>query len=152
MDNVHSIKPSNLDQYQMDNATFDVEKAAWRVSIVDGIKVENLHITGELGSSKVEIIKVPEIITKTEIKEISIPTIISEVHTRVEKIEVPVIVKEYERVDVPVVSTEVRIIEIEKPVIIKELELKEIPLVIKACIVLQAISTLGMLLTTILKG
>jgi hypothetical protein len=151
MDNVHSIKPSNLDQYQMDNATFDVEKAAWRVSIVDGIKVENLNLTGELGS-KVEVIKVPEIITKTEIKEISVPTIISEVHTKVEKIEVPVIVKEYERVDVPVVSTEVRIIEIEKPVIIKELELKEIPLVIKACIVLQAISTLGMLLTTILKG
>ncbi len=151
MDNVHSIKPSNLDQYQMDNATFDVDKSAWRVSVVDGIKVENLNLTGELGS-KVEVIKVPEIITKTEVKEISVPTIISEIHTTVEKIEVPVIVKEYERVDVPVVSTEVRIIEIEKPVIIKELELKEIPLVIKVCIILQAISTLGMLLTTILKG
>lgn len=151
MDNLKLLNPSNLDQYQMDNRTFDADKDAWRVSIVDGIKVENLNLTGEFGS-KVEVIKVPEIITKTEVKEISVPTIITQNEVRVERVEVPVIVKEYVNVEVPVVVKELQIVEIERPIYLKQTEFKEIPTIIKACIILQALATMGMLITHILKG
>lgn len=151
MDSLKLLNPSNLDQYQMDNRTFDADKDAWRVSIVDGIKVENLHITGEMGN-KVEVIKIPEIITKTEVKEISVPTIITQTDVRVEKVEVPVIVKEYEKVEVPIVVKELQVVEIERPIYLKQTEFKEIPTIIKACMILQALATAGMLITHILKG
>lgn len=154
MDNVKQLKAANLDQYQMDNATFDVDKSAWRVSVVDGVTVniDNLTVSpGQIsGESKITTINIPEIIKQTEIQQISIPTIIKEY----EKIEVPVVIKEieYKIVEVPVIVPEIRIVEIEKPVILKETEYKEFPMFVKVCIVIQAIALVGLLITNILKG
>jgi len=153
MSNLKLFKPSNLDQYQMDNNSFDAEKSAWRVSIVDGVevKVDNLQLDlPETVKTEVQVVNVPEIIKQTEIHQVNVPVVVKEI----EKVEVPVVVKEveYKEIQIPVVVQEVKVIEIEKPIIVKETIFKELPLFIKACMAVQALASLGMLISHILKG
>jgi hypothetical protein len=143
--------PSNLDQYQMDNMTFDVEKQAWRVSVVDGVTLN----VDKINLPEQKVTNIPVIIKETDVKQVNVPVVIKEV----EKIEVPVIVKEYVTIEKPVIVTEVKVIEIEKPVIIKETEIKTVeklvpvtPTLVKVCIALQTIACIGILLNNILKG
>lgn len=150
-DNLKLLQPSNLDEYQMNNRTFDDKKDAWRVSIVDGVTLNVDKITiPEFKLQEQKTIEVPVIIKQPEIQQINTQVIIKEY----EKIEVPVIVKEieYKIIEVPIIVPEIKIIEIEKTVIMKQTEFKEIPLFVKACMILQAIATVGLLITHILKG
>lgn len=153
MSNIQQLKHANLDHYQMDNATFDPDKSAWRVSVVDGVTLNVDQINMPENSYKSE----PQVIHTVEIKEIRVPEIIKQVE--IQQVSVPVIVPEIRLVEVPVIVPEVRVVEIEKPVIIKEVEIKTIeiptmiiPTFIKACILIQAIVNTGLLVAYILKG
>lgn len=154
MDNLKLMKRSDLDQYQMDNRTFDDEKDAWRVSIVDGITLT----ADSINLPEQKVIEVPVIVKEAEIHQINVPVIVKEV--QIERVEVPVVVKETVYVDKLVVVPEIKIVEIEKPVIIKEIEYKIIeklipvtPNIVKICMIIQAIAYTGLLLVNIfLKG
>ena len=141
---------SNLDPYMMQNHNFDAAKDAIRVSVVDGITLNTESIIlPELKLPEQKVVQVPVIVKEPEIHTISVPVVVKEY----EKIEVPVIVKEteYKTVEVPVIVPEVKWIE--KPVIIKEIQYKELPTIVKACLIVQALATVGLLLThVILKG
>lgn len=152
MENLKLHKRSDLDTYEMDNRTFDDKKDAWRVTMVDGVSINVDNITlPELKLPEQKTIEVPVIIKEQEIHQINVPVFIKEY----EKVEVPIIIKEveYKVIEVPVIVPEIRIIEIEKPVIIKEIIYKELPTIMKVCIMIQAIASVGILLTHfILKG
>lgn len=155
---MNNVKPlGNFDQYQMDNMAFDVEKQAFRMTVVDGIELNVDSITlPELKLPEQKTIEVPVIIKETEIHQVNVPVIVKEVQI----IEVPKIIKEieYKTVEVPVVIREVQVVEIEKPVIVKEIEIKVIektvpvmPYYFKVCMIIQTVLYFGLLLTNILK-
>ena len=152
MDNVLKMKPSDLDEYQMNNRSFDDKKDAWRVSVVDGVtlNVDQINLP-ELKLPEQQVIQVPVIVKETEVHQINVPVIIKEI--QIERIEVPIIIKETQTVyvDRPVMIPEIRVVEIEKPIIVfKNLEM---PMLAKVCMVVQAIAVVGLLLThIILKG
>lgn len=151
MNNFKLLQTSNLDEYQMNNRTFDANKDAWRVSVIDGVTLNVDQITlPEFKLPEQKTIEVPVIIKESEIHQINVPVVVKEVQI----VEVPVMVKEveYKTIEIPVIVPEVRIIEVEKPIMIKEIQFKELSTFIKACIILQAISMVGLLITNILKG
>ncbi len=155
---------SQLDNNQMVQKMFDEELDAQRVSIVGGgdikINIDPSQITDAIKdglrdfnfTGNTSIINTPTI-DKPEtliIKEnVFIP--------QIQKIEVPVIVKEieYRTIEIPVITE--KIVTIEKPIIIKEIEFKEVikernyPLIIKVCTVLQTIAVIGILLFNFLR-
>lgn len=151
MDNVKQLIPANLDQYQMDNMTFDVAKQAWRVSVVDGItlNVDKVNISGNGNiSGELKVVTVPEIIRQSEVHQVNVPVIIKEIQI----VEVPKIVTEYKTIEIPVVIREVQVVEIEKPIVVKETEFKELSTFVKVCMIVQCLATVGLLITHIMKG
>lgn len=139
--------PSNFDPNQITGLTFDNARDAVRVTLVDGLKLT----ADSINLPEQKVLEIPVIIKQPEIHQINIPVIVKEY----EKIEIPVVVREveYKIVEIPVIVPEIRIVEIEKPVILKETEFKELPTFIKACMIIQAIATVGILIThIILKG
>lgn len=141
MNNLKLEKRSDLSEYEMNNRTFDDKQDAWRVSIIDGVTLHADQIN-------IPEMKFPEQRT-IEIHQVNVPVIVKEY----ERIEVPVLIKEveYKTVEIPVLVPEVRIVEIEKPVFIKETIFKELPMIVKVCMVIQAIASIGLLITH-LKG
>ena len=154
MDNVKSLKTANLDQYQMDNMSFDVEKQARRVTVVDGIQLNVDSITmPEMKFPEQQVIKVPEIIRESQVHQVNVPVIIKETQV----IEVPKIITEYKMIEVPVVIREVQVVEIEKPVIVTEVKVIEklIPTMPKsaiACMYIQLAVNIALLIMFFLKG
>jgi hypothetical protein len=155
---MNNVKPlGNFDQYQMDNMAFDVEKQAFRMTVVDGITLNAEAINlPELKLPEQKTLEVPVIIKETEIHQINVPVIVKEI----QKVEVPVIIKEveYKTIEVPVVIREIQVIEVEKPVIVKEIEIKVIektvpvmPGYFKVCMIIQTALYFALLLTNILK-
>ena len=146
---------THFDPNQMANLAFDGGKDAFRVSVVDGItvSVENLNIPElKMGEQlKVQTIEVPNIIK--EIEKVEVPVIIKEI----ERVEVPVIIKEVEVITVekPIIIPEIKIVEVEKPIIVKEIQYLEsnskIPTLITVCMVIQALSLMGLMVSSILK-
>lgn len=149
---------SQLDHNQMTQKMFDQDLDAQRVSIVGGgdikINIDPSQITDAIkdGLKSLSIINTPTIDKPDTliIKEnVFIP--------QIQKIEVPVIIKEveYKTIEIPVITE--KIITIEKPVIIREIEFKEVikernyPLIIKICTVLQTIAVIGILLFNFLR-
>jgi hypothetical protein len=154
MDNLKLLEPSNLDEYQMNNRTFDSTKDAWRVSFVDGLtlNVDNINIPENTFQTKQQVIHT------VEIKEVRVPEIIRE--TIVKTIDVPQIIKEieYRTIEVPVMVPQIQIVEVEKPIIVKEIQVIEkevmvVPLIIKVCAIAQSLALIGLLVANlILKG
>jgi len=95
---------------------------------------------------RVDRIEVPVIVKELEIREIQVPVIVKEIEYR--EIQVPVIHREIEivRVEVPVLVKQVEIQTLEKPVIIKEIEYKDVPNWVKIALVAQFITSIIMLL------
>jgi hypothetical protein len=142
---------SNLGEYQMINQSYDNSKDAFRVTVVDGLTIKADSIT-------IPEMKFPEmtpvIIKEQVITEVKVPEIIKEI--QVERIEIPVIIKEVQIIEVekPIIVPEIRIIEIEKPVIVKEIQIQviektisQVPKIVIACMIVQALALLGILLT-----
>lgn len=141
----------NLDDHQMINHAFDCKRDAFRVSVVDGVNITVDQLT-------IPELKFPEqspvVIKEQIITEVQVPVIIKEI--QLEKLEVPVIIKETEVkvIENQVIIPELKIVEIEKPIIIKETEIKyiekqnfQIPTIVVACMVLQTIALIGLLIT-----
>ncbi len=123
------IKLTQLDANQIPRYSYDEENRAVRVSIVNGTSdfqapVQKIQ---QAGASRIEYItvptveriEVPVIIKELELKTIEIPVI--SVKTEVQIVEVPFYIREIEY----------KTIEIEKPVYITEIKTVEIPLIVK---------------------
>jgi hypothetical protein len=145
MDRKRTLRDTN----QINSAEHYEEFDARRVYIVNG----------EMPTINVPEIKIPEI-KMPEIKTIEVPVIVIQKELQVEKIEVPVVIKEteikevqtqvvvvdkqlqIERVEIPVVQKEIEIIE--KPVVITEY--KDLPKWVNVLLVAQALTSILMLL------
>jgi hypothetical protein len=131
-----------------------------RMSYDESINAKRVYIVnGEMPIINVPEIKIPEI-KMPEIKTIEVPVIVIQKELQVEKIEVPVVIKEteikevqtqvvvvdkqlqIERVEIPVVQKEIEIIE--KPVVITEY--KDLPKWVNVLLVAQALTSILMLL------
>lgn len=138
MSNLKLEKRSDLSEYEMNNRTFDDQRDAWRVSVIDGVTLHADQINiPEMKFPEQRTIEVPVIIKQSEIHQINVPVIVKET--------------EYKTVEIPVIVPEIRIIEIEKPVFIKETIFKELPMVVKACMIVQALASVGLLITHIIS-
>lgn len=152
---------SQLDTNQIVQKMFDQELDAQRVSIIGGadikIDIDPSQITDAIKEGLKNIVippqKTPEIVPFMTEKEVEKHVFIPQI----ERIEVPVIIKEveYKTVEVPVIIE--KIVTVEKPIIIKEIEFKEVikernyPLIIKVCTVLQTMAIMGILLLNFLR-
>lgn len=119
------IKLTGLDSKEIPRYTYDEVNNANRVVLIGGDFGVAEAVKEGLKDLKVTV----DTTTKPGITEtVYLPG-------PVQKIEVPVIVREteYKEITVPVIQTEVRIIEVEKPIIQKELEIQriEVPVLIK---------------------
>jgi len=122
-------KLSQLDNQQINKHMFDEEHDAQRVIIVSG-EVPDLRVDVDAKSITDAIQKGLEgfkinseepkwlATMKPGIERIEVPVIVKE--TVIEKIEIPVIVKEIEYKEIKVPVETIRYVEIEKPVILKE--------------------------------
>lgn len=106
---------------------------AKRVIIVGGEMPEFKLGDIKFPETQVQKIEVPVIVKETQIVEV--PTIIKEVE--IIRVEVPIIVKEIVEVikEIPIIQTKVELIE--KPIIITQIEHKDLPIWIKICLVAQ---------------
>jgi hypothetical protein len=142
MSHIKEIKRSYLDEYEMQDRTFDSDKNAIRVTIVDNMASNPATIAP---NGAIQVINVPEIVKETEIHQINVPILIKEVQI----VEIPVIIKEieYKTIQVPVIVPEIKIIEVEKLIIVKEIQIieKNVPItpnLIKICMIIQTIKLL----------
>lgn len=117
-----NLNVTQLDTDQMIKRTLDESHDAQRVIIVSGAMPESIKI--DVDTTQItDAIRAGIKFEQFEAKSTDI---------RIERIEVPVIVKEYEKIEVPIITKEIeyreikvpyevtKIIEIEKPIIIKE--------------------------------
>lgn len=119
-----NTKLSQLDNQQISKHMFDEENDAQRVIIVSGevpdvkVSVDPQAITDAIQKGlegfKVNSVNPPSL----QIERIEVPVIIKE--TVIEKVEIPVIIKEIEYREIKVPFEIVKTIEIEKPVFLKE--------------------------------
>jgi hypothetical protein len=151
MSHIKEIKRSYLDEYEMQDRTFDSDKNAIRVTIVDNMASNPATIAP---NGAIQVINVPEIVKETEIHQINVPILIKEVQI----VEIPVIIKEieYKTIQVPVIVPEIKIIEVEKLIIVKEIQIieKNVPItpnLIKICMIIQTITLIGLVLTNLLR-
>lgn len=146
---VHKI--SDMDPNVILRTQHDELQQAQRVILVggEGITINADIKTPQSQDVRIERIEVPVIVKQTEIRELQIPMIIKEV--QVQKVEVPVIIKEtqVQIVKTEVVVTKPEIIQIDKPIFIERS--KEFPKWAIACMVLQVISSFGLLIAHIVK-
>lgn len=114
-------KLTQLDPDQITRYSFDEDLCA--------IRMVQVNETGNSGS----VLKIPEIITKTEIKEIEKTVVVKEY----EKLEIPTIVKESIMIEVPKIVSEV--VTIEKPIFIEKtiIEKIEVPVIVKETEIVQ---------------
>ncbi len=112
---------TQLDNAQLPRYMYDDENQAQRVVVVGGADFKiNAQVQQQPQiETRIEKIEVPVIVKETVVQEVHVPHIIKEV--QIERIEIPVIVKE---VEVQVIKTEVvvtkpEIIQIDKPIIIE---------------------------------
>jgi hypothetical protein len=116
-----NLNPSLLDQHQMQNLMFDESHHAQRVVIVGGL---DPHMMGPRVSSQDQLNGIspatPQFHTVTQKEYITVP--------QIERIEVPVIVKEIEirEIQVPVVQEKVQIVHVDKIVTIHDTKIVEI--------------------------
>lgn len=89
------------------------------------------------------IIQIPNIIKEIEIREIEKPTIIKEIEYR--EIEKHIFIEKIVTVEVPIFIEKIQIKEV--PVVIKEEVSERFPTFFKVFIVIQALGTVGVLLT-----
>lgn len=147
---------SQADPHMISRRTFDEDCDAQRVILVSGeLPTFNMPeiIFPELKQQDIKVIEVP---TTTIVKEIQVVEIEKQVIVKeYEKIEVPVyiekIVEVVREIQVPVVHTKIEFVE--KPVIIKETvsSITDLPNYLKICVLVQALATIVLLVKSILK-
>ena len=128
---------TQLDTNQIIKKVYDEDNDAQRVVIVSGdvpemkLGIDQDQLTNAIQkgleglkqpSITLEKIEIPVIVKETVIERIEVPVIVKE--QSIEKVEVPVIVKEIELKEIKVPVEIVKIVEIEKPIIIKEQQIQ----------------------------
>lgn len=151
------MKNNNIEHVDVNQAwtrAFEGPNDAFRVTVVSQeVDTEGLKQAVKEGLSNITIdnsvnrIEVPVIVKELEIVQVEKQIVVKE--QEIVRIEVPVIQKEYVTIEKPIIVKE--ILEIEKPIVIKEQEKFELPKIVIALVGLQAIATLGILIVTILK-
>lgn len=154
-----NTKLTQLDTDQIVKKKFDEDNDAERVYLVGGEKLELTIDSSKLAKELGEVLgkslfnpntsNIPLSIEKEVEKHIFIP--------QIERIEIPVVVTqiEYREIEKPIIIE--KIVTIEKPVIIKEIEIKEVikqdnnSLILKLLTVVQTLTVLGILLLNLLK-
>lgn len=156
---------TSLDPNQINIRTFSEEHDAVRVKLI-GSGIDSSLVAQSIKDGLTDALKSglkleSNSIPNTEIKVISVPSIIKE--TVIERIEVPIIttqykeidkhhiIREYEKIEVPVYIPEIKFID--KPVIIKEIEIKEIslPKYINLLVIIQTLAILALVITQIFR-
>lgn len=144
---------SYADPNQIVQREFDEQLDAKRVVIVGGTVPEfNVQLNDFIRQNKSEDVKIEKIEVPTIIKEtqiIEVPTIIKEI--QIVEIEKPIVVKEVQEVikEIPIIQQQVKLVEV--PVVIKQVEYKEMSNLAKACLVVHGLATTILLLKLILK-
>jgi hypothetical protein len=119
-------KLTDLDNAQILRQQHDVESEAQRVVIVSGevpeIKVDSSAITEAVKEGLKNSTSNKE--TVVQVERIEVPVIVKE--TVIERVEIPVIVKEVEYREIKIPIEVVKVVEIEKPVIVKETNIQVI--------------------------
>lgn len=155
---------SNRDPNQIQQFEHDQDTNAKRVIVVgQEFNIDSSMLAESLGKAVKESLNSLTIPSLEGKVDNSIPTII-EVEknifipqVEIKTIEVPVIIKEieYREIEKPIIIE--KIVTIEKPIIIKEIEFREVikekdfPKWHKVCMVIQAISILGVLILQIIN-
>jgi hypothetical protein len=137
---------SEFDSNQITRLGFDDELSAHRMVLVNAPRfTESVNNLDAPASTKIERIEVPVPIKELEIREIHIPVIVKEIE--IKEIQVPVIVKEtvIERVEVPVIIKESVTNTENKQLDIQVVE-KDLPNWIKIVIAAQFLTSILMLL------
>lgn len=120
-----NLNPSLLDHHQMQNLMFDESNHAQRVIIIGDSR--NLVHTPEVSAApqKVETVVQKEYITVPQIERIEVPVIVKEIEIR--EVQVPVIQEKIQVVQVDKIITvqDTRIVEIEKPVVVTQIEYRD---------------------------
>jgi hypothetical protein len=142
---------TQLDNAQLPRYMYDAENQAQRVVLVGGSDIQiNAQVQQQPQiETRIEKIEVPVIVKELSVQQVNVPVIIKEV--QIERIEIPVIVKEVELrvVKTDVVVTKHEVIQIEKPIFIEKST--QLPKWVFACMAIQALSSFGLLVSHILK-
>ncbi len=98
---------------------------------------------------RVERIEVPVIVKETQIVEVE--KVIVQKELQIERVEIPIVVTEVREIirEVPVIQTEVKLVEV--PVVIKETQYKEMSSLVKVAIAVQSLAVIILLLKILLK-
>jgi len=153
MENSRNIHFSQLDTDQIIKKRFDASMDADRVILVGGEKLDISIDSDKIANAIKDSLSNINQSSKSEIQIIEKNVFIP----KIERVEVPVIIKEieYKTIEIPFITE--RIVTVEKPIYIKEIEFKEIikerhyPLLIKVTTIIQTLCVLGLLILTILK-
>jgi hypothetical protein len=130
-----NTKLTQLDLHQIQKRSFDEENDAQRVTIIGGnvpdvkVNVDPSAITNAVKAGfsgltfPVQPVQQQSTQTVTQIQRIEVPVIVKE--TIIERVEIPTIVKEvvYKEIKMPVET--IRTIEVEKPIVTREIQVIE---------------------------
>lgn len=148
--NFKNLNKTDQDPNQIWNRSFDGSSDSIRVSVIDGVQlnVDKIQMPEfKMESTKetvIQEIRVPEIVKEVQIERIEIPVYIPQVEYRILEVEKPIVVTEYKTIEVPVIIKEIQIEQVEKQVY-------KTPKIVVACMILQVISTISMLIYNITK-
>lgn len=123
------MKLTQLDPGQIVKHAFDESKQANRVTLVDGLHINTDKIESAIKDAFKDV-KInlstptlqPVATQSVQIQKIEVPVIVKEI----QPLEVPVIIKEYEKVEVPVIIEKIQVVEIEKPIVVETTKVIEI--------------------------
>lgn len=148
-------KLTDLDANQLDQYAFDEKHQAYRMVIVNEGAIPEIKLSEQssiIGGAamlnqeiRIERIEVPQIVKETEIQQVEKQVIVKELE--IKEIEKQVIVKEVqiERVEIPVIQVEYKTVEV--PVIQKEVQIVQVEKHNKALYIAQAITLLIILIS-----
>ena len=143
-------KQSNSDPHQIVQREFDEELNAKRVVIVGG-EMPTFNVQAGSSSSEVRIerIEVPVIVKEVQIVEIE--KIILQKELQIERVEIPIVIEKIVEVirEVPVVRTEVQVIE--KPIVVKETQVQELSNIVKVFLAVNSLATIILLIKLLIK-
>lgn len=110
---------SLLDLHQIQNLMFDTENDAQRVVIVGGMSDGGQVVVQQAPQQ-------PQVITVPQIERVEIPVIVKELE--IKEVQVPFIQQETKIIEIEklVFVPEIKVVEVEKPVVITQVQYKEL--------------------------
>lgn len=132
---------------------FDELLDAKRVVIVGGT-LPNFNVQGQAAEQRevqIERIEVPVIVKEIELRIIEVEKVIVQREVQIERVEIPVVVTEVKEIIKEVPVIQHEIKFVEVPVVVKEVQFKEMSKLVKIAIAAQSLAITIMLLKLVLK-